>query len=941
MFYKALTEDISTTAEFFVVSENMPSPPPPLLPGAIAPPLPPSPLQSHPGLHLPRRRHPLSCHLSPLCPQIQDYQIVLHDVLVFRSYNPRRHLRPASSSAPAPPGAPFGHLGTPSPPQSCPPAPLSHPDPSALVNSDPLDLANRHHHSLGNPGPLSRLLPYPPDVDFTELATDYRKLVALLTDACNVIKAATQADIDFTEITADNRKLVALLTDTCDASKVATQADIDFTEITADNRKLVALLTDTCDASKVATQAVGCVVNSLQAGSLILDFWLLASSPEAVGALRTSSANLAAHPERYFTPKFKTEYGISTVMVTITDFSFPGAPETNAPAEFPSPPPDNGNNNKNNDDSSGGGGGSSAGLVAGIVIAVAVISGGAVAIFCLLRQKAPFRAFRPAFRLADDEESGASERGTSQSEAVAYERRLSREDPDILKGVPKEGDKPTDAKLSIYTKTPFTTGDDYRRDNQRRSDQGGSASHRWVDDDLDIGLDADGDANQPSGLPGSPAPSQRFSPSRVGSLRGSPLARTSRDSYGGGSAFATYGASSAQAALEGRSLADTRDKSSLAAGGPSMSNRYSPSPSVGGQGGDLQVSPSLPRRASREPASPLTGSLSARVSRDVLPSLVGGEGGDLWASPSLPRRASRDPARSLTGSLSIKEGSAWPNEKPSAGIDLRASPSLPRRTSREPASPLTGSLSARMNIRHIPAHRVSWKGPPNRNVLPRAVSSSSPPVDRAAVKKELFDSIAGTGRGSLANSSERGIVEEAQISLESFCQAGIDLDLLPGKWRLLYTTANDVLPVLASESVLKPLIGAGPVQVGEIYQVFSSVEEGEVENLIKLSTPFLLKERDGITVTISEGLESLIAPAMLPRGSIQQALLLGIKEFKFRLPISTPQQIVAALGGPSQVSAGYLVTYLDEDMLIGRATGLGGTYLFKGRIDARIGSSND
>lgn len=41
-----------------------------------------------------------------------------------------------------------------------------------------------------------------------------------------------------------------------------------------------------------------------------------------------------------------------------------------------------------------------------------------------------------------------------------------------------------------------------------------------------------------------------------------------------------------------------------------------------------------------------------------------------------------------------------------------------------------------------------------------------------------------------------------------------------------------------------------PVQVGNIYQRFSSVEEGVVENLIELSTPLLLQEGNGITVTV-------------------------------------------------------------------------------------------
>ena len=52
------------------------------------------------------------------------------------------------------------------------------------------------------------------------------------------------------------------------------------------------------------------------------------------------------------------------------------------------------------------------------------------------------------------------------------------------------------------------------------------------------------------------------------------------------------------------------------------------------------------------------------------------------------------------------------------------------------------------------------------------------------------------GRGAGASASERAAVEEAQVALETLDVAGaadIDLELLSGKWRLVYTTAADVL----------------------------------------------------------------------------------------------------------------------------------------------------
>ncbi len=69
----------------------------------------------------------------------------------------------------------------------------------------------------------------------------------------------------------------------------------------------------------------------------------------------------------------------------------------------------------------------------------------------------------------------------------------------------------------------------------------------------------------------------------------------------------------------------------------------------------------------------------------------------------------------------------------------------------------------------------------------------------------------------------------------------------PVPW-VLHPTSQ--LPILEAESRLAPPIGPSPLQVGNIYQRFSSVEEGVVENIIELSTPFLLQERNGITVTV-------------------------------------------------------------------------------------------
>lgn len=67
--------------------------------------------------------------------------------------------------------------------------------------------------------------------------------------------------------------------------------------------------------------------------------------------------------------------------------------------------------------------------------------------------------------------------------------------------------------------------------------------------------------------------------------------------------------------------------------------------------------------------------------------------------------------------------------------------------------------------------------------------------------------------------------------------------MLPGTWELLYTTAPDVLPLVAPS----PTIPFVP-RVGPICQRFTALDAqgvGRVENVIKLSIPGLLVPDDG------------------------------------------------------------------------------------------------
>lgn len=181
---------------------------------------------------------------------------------------------------------------------------------------------------------------------------------------------------------------------------------------------------------------------------------------------------------------------------------------------------------------------------------------------------------------------------------------------------------------------------------------------------------------------------------------------------------------------------------------------------------------------------------------------------------------------------------------------------------------------------------------------------------------------------------------------------GLDYALLAGKWRLVYTTAADVVPIVGFDlsSALPPGLPA-PV-VGDVYQHFSSPEEGRVENIIEFSLPPLTEPGSpGLVFTVGASYEvrserrialtfleaqvgglrpgplvdSLLAPALLPRGWWNQKALLALKGLDLRFPFRSTQQVAAgrAVGAP------YLLTYLDADVLIGRAQAPSGSFIFE------------
>ncbi|KAL4439780.1 hypothetical protein ABPG75_002781 [Micractinium tetrahymenae] len=226
----------------------------------------------------------------------------------------------------------------------------------------------------------------------------------------------------------------------------------------------------------------------------------------------------------------------------------------------------------------------------------------------------------------------------------------------------------------------------------------------------------------------------------------------------------------------------------------------------------------------------------------------------------------------------------------------------------------------------------------------------------AAAKQRLLAALAGTERGAEARSLQRGEVEEAQVAVEAFSSgAELDFSLLEGCWRLEYTTASDVLPLVApARGPLSPLL-----QIGRIYQAFSGAEgSGTVRNIIEARLPPLLpllpreleaevtlvveagweartarsialtfREAGFQDVTLSPALQNLLASPILPRGWWNQQLLLAIKQLSLRVPLTT-RVPGASSSQQAPVGLNYMLTHLDEDMLIGRAQGNGGVFIF-------------
>lgn len=220
---------------------------------------------------------------------------------------------------------------------------------------------------------------------------------------------------------------------------------------------------------------------------------------------------------------------------------------------------------------------------------------------------------------------------------------------------------------------------------------------------------------------------------------------------------------------------------------------------------------------------------------------------------------------------------------------------------------------------------------------------------KECAKLTFFRRIEGTERGSRTESLQRGTIEEALVDLEHLAASRpIDWSHLPGTWNVVYTTARDVRDVVKDGPII-PF--ARSTLVGQEY---SSLERGQVTNIIKLELvdlPPLLNFLSGTNVSIlvkadytisslksvglrfksaaighvepSGDLEGLVLSPILPRGQWNLAVLNFLRdaEIGYNFPSSTSNR-------SNRIQPSLDITYLDEDLFVGRAQQGGGVYVY-------------
>lgn len=227
------------------------------------------------------------------------------------------------------------------------------------------------------------------------------------------------------------------------------------------------------------------------------------------------------------------------------------------------------------------------------------------------------------------------------------------------------------------------------------------------------------------------------------------------------------------------------------------------------------------------------------------------------------------------------------------------------------------------------------------------VSPEEPQLQNA--KYSLLKAVHETDRGFAATPDQRAFIEESMVAVEAFdAGAPLDLDTLDGTWLLQYTTASDVLSILQAAQL--PFL-----KVGQIFQKFEcrgKSYEGLVRNVVRWSVPGVLQDVDGATLTVtakfyvarsrnialefeeaavgnimmSEELQALIAPALLPRTFLNLEVLQMIRGFTAKFPLRN--RASATLERRPSLGLLYYISFVDNNMLLGRAIGSGGVFIF-------------
>ncbi|XP_058105176.1 probable plastid-lipid-associated protein 10, chloroplastic isoform X2 [Magnolia sinica] len=254
-------------------------------------------------------------------------------------------------------------------------------------------------------------------------------------------------------------------------------------------------------------------------------------------------------------------------------------------------------------------------------------------------------------------------------------------------------------------------------------------------------------------------------------------------------------------------------------------------------------------------------------------------------------------------------------------------------------------LTSKRHIQETPIWSRNRGSPKTFRCLAQVAVHTNPAAELESRKHDLLRAAQETQRGLIATSDQRASIEEALVCVEGYdAGSAIDLTKLDGTWRLHYTSAPDVLVLLESAARLPFFF-----QVGQIYQKFECRDQsdgGIVRNVVRWSIPTLLEEQEGATllvtakfsvvskrniylqfeevavenIKISEELQALIAPAILPRSFLSLQILQFLRTFRAQVPVTNPES--RSPGGL------YYLSYLDRDMLLGRAVGGGGLFVF-------------